>query len=119
MSNRVIPNPIINSPFEEPRRHFQFDEEGITDQIVEQRRKSSYFVPIAQPKKQAKDKQLTLSDWTADRIEENKSVNSIRERVTIWREGGYQETTGITRRLLEHWKQPTATGACSSAKSRR
>jgi type III restriction enzyme len=106
MPNRVISNPIINSPFEEPRRHFRFDDEGITDQIVEARRPSSYFVPIAQPKKKIKDKQMTLSDWTADRIEENKSVNSIRERVRIWREGGYQEITSVTRRLLEHWKQP-------------
>ena len=82
MSNRVIANPIINSPFEEPRRHFQFDEEGITDKIVGERRKSSYFVPIARPKKKAKDKQLVLdTEWTADRIEENKSVNAIRERV--------------------------------------
>ena len=47
----VIKNPIINSPFVEPVRHFRFDEEGITDQIVEERRLSSYFVPIAQPKK--------------------------------------------------------------------
>jgi hypothetical protein len=27
----VIENPILNSPFEEPRRHFAFDEDGITD----------------------------------------------------------------------------------------
>jgi len=105
MPDRVIENPIINSPFDEPSRHFHFDEEGITDQIVEQRRISTYFVPIAQPKKKAKDKQLTLSDWTADRIEENKTVNAIRERVKLWREGGYRQTTGVTRRLLEHWKQ--------------
>jgi type III restriction enzyme len=58
----VIENPVINSPFAEPQRHFRFDEDGITDQIVETRRVSSYFIPIAQPKK--KGKQLTLSDWT-------------------------------------------------------
>jgi len=101
----VITNPIINSPFEEPVRHFRFDDEGITDDIVVERRPSSYFVPIAQPKKRGKDKQLALdNEWTADRIEENRSVNSIRERVKIWREGGYQETTSVTRRLLEHWR---------------
>jgi hypothetical protein len=26
----VIENPILNSPFEEPQRHFRFDETGIT-----------------------------------------------------------------------------------------
>ncbi len=30
MSQVVIENPIINSPFEEPTRHFKFDDEGIT-----------------------------------------------------------------------------------------
>jgi type III restriction enzyme len=100
----VIQNPIINSPFEEPRRHYRFDDEGITDEIVSERRISAYFVPIAQPKKKSKDKQLTFEDWTADRIEENRAVNFIRQRVQIWREGGYPAVTNITRRLLEHWK---------------
>ncbi len=31
----VIENPIINSPFEMPRRHFKFDDDGITDEIQE------------------------------------------------------------------------------------
>jgi hypothetical protein len=43
----VIENPIINSPFEEPQRHFRFDDNGITDEIVESRRISAYFIPIA------------------------------------------------------------------------
>lgn len=102
--NVVIANPIINSPFAEPSRHFFFDEEGITDRIVQNRRRSEYFVPIARPKKKSKDKQLTFDDWTADRIEENKTVNFIRQRVAGWREGNYAEITSRTRRLLEHWK---------------
>ncbi|MGA2441077.1 MAG: DEAD/DEAH box helicase family protein [Tepidisphaeraceae bacterium] len=98
----IIENPVINSPFAEPQRHFKFDEDGITDQIAETRRVSSYFIPIAQPKKRAK--QLTLSDWMADRIEENKTVNAIRQRVKIWREGKYPDVTRATTRLLEQWK---------------
>ena len=47
MKQVVIENPVINSPFEVPARHFRFDEDGITNQIVEGRRLSSYFVPIA------------------------------------------------------------------------
>jgi type III restriction enzyme len=27
----VIENPILNSPFDEPTRHFRFDDDGITD----------------------------------------------------------------------------------------
>lgn len=34
MSDVVIGNPVINSPFEEPQRHFRFTEAGITNEIV-------------------------------------------------------------------------------------
>jgi type III restriction enzyme len=30
----LIDNPVINSPFMEPQRHFRFDENGITDEIA-------------------------------------------------------------------------------------
>lgn len=42
----VIENPVINSPFVEPKRHFRFSDEGIANEIVEGRRVSSYFIPI-------------------------------------------------------------------------
>lgn len=29
MSDVIIANPVINSPFEEPRRHFEFGKHGI------------------------------------------------------------------------------------------
>ena len=51
MPQVVIENPVLNSPYDEPSRHFYFDEEGITDKIVESRRLSSYFISIAKPKK--------------------------------------------------------------------
>lgn len=34
MREVVIENPVINSAFSEPRRHFRFDDDGITDEIV-------------------------------------------------------------------------------------
>jgi type III restriction enzyme len=46
MADVVIENAILYSPFEEPRRHFKFSDEGITNEVVEARRVSSYFVPI-------------------------------------------------------------------------
>jgi hypothetical protein len=30
----VIENPFLNSPFEEPQRHFRFSDEGITNEVV-------------------------------------------------------------------------------------
>ena len=44
MKQVTIENPVINSPFSEPRRRFKFNERGITDEIVE-RRQSEYFIP--------------------------------------------------------------------------
>jgi hypothetical protein len=38
MNQVVIENPIINSPFDEPMRHFRFSDEGITNEIVDGRR---------------------------------------------------------------------------------
>ena len=104
MPDVIIENPILNSPFEEPRRHFRFTEDGITNEIIEARRVSSYFVPIPQPRKRGK--QLAFTEWTQDRIEENKFINQVRERVAIWRRGGYQGITRTTARLLEYWQRP-------------
>jgi len=103
----VIENPILNSPFQEPQRHWRFGDEGITDDIVEERRISSYFVPIAKPRKRGKDKQLTFdTEWTKNREEENTFINRVRSRVRAWREGGYVGITKTTRRLLEYWTNP-------------
>jgi type III restriction enzyme len=47
----VIANPIINGPYDEPARHFRFDADGITDQVDDGRRPSSYFVPVPRPRR--------------------------------------------------------------------
>ena len=68
---------------------------------------SSYFVPIAQPKKKAGAKQLTLeSEWTQDRVKENDFINRIRTQVSTWRKGNYVGITNVTRQLLEYWQNP-------------
>jgi type III restriction enzyme len=104
----VIENPILNSPFAEPSRHFRFDDDGITSDIVEGRRISSYFVPIARPRKKAPGQPGLGFDteWTQDRIEENREINRIRQSVARWRQGGYVEVTRTTARLLEYWTNP-------------
>ncbi len=107
MQQVIIENPILNSPFKETSRHFHFSAEGITNEIIEARRISSYFIPIAQPKNKTKASQLAFNtQWTQDRIEENKFINRIRERVSLWRKGKYEGITKTTRRLLEYWTSP-------------
>ena len=61
----VIENPILNSPYEAPSRHWKFTDDGITNEEVIGRRPSSYFVPIAQPRKRGGGTQLSLdAGWT-------------------------------------------------------
>lgn len=106
MSQVVIENPVINSPFSEPIKHFKFSDEGITDEIIESRRVSSYFIPIAQTRKMGQTQLEFDTEWTKDRIEENKLVNDIRRRVEIWRQGGHLGITPVTARLMEYWTDP-------------
>jgi type III restriction enzyme len=103
----VIENPIINSPFNEPTRHFKFSDEGITNEEVDGRRTSSYFVPIAKAKKKGANQLQFDTEWTQDRIEENKLVNDIRRRVALWRKGGYVGVTPTTARLIAYWTGPS------------
>ncbi len=105
MRQTVIENPILNSPFSEPGQHFKFDEDGITDQIIEARRPSAYFIPIAKPKKRGAQLEFE-TEWTEDRMRENELVNQIRSRVSKWRSDGYLGATRTTRYLLEYWSDP-------------
>src|SRR2546422_697640 len=102
MPDVIIENPVINSPFREPARHFVFGDEGITNEIATGRRTSSYFIPIAQTRRRTAQLEIE-TEWTKDRIEENRAVNRIRERVDQWRKGGYAGVTPMTGRLLKYW----------------
>jgi len=105
MADTLIENPILNSPYREPNRHWRFGDEGILNEVVETRRASAYFVPIPAPKKKGKQLQFD-TEWTQDRIEPNDKANLIREKVRHWREGEYQGVTQVTRKLLQHWINP-------------
>ncbi|HOS80333.1 MAG TPA: DEAD/DEAH box helicase family protein [Anaerolineae bacterium] len=105
MTQVVIENPVINSPFAEPTRHFRFGDEGITNELLEGRRTSSYFVPIAQPRKKGQTS-FFETEWVEERIQENQLINDIRVRVARWRQGGYLGVTPVTARLLAYWTNP-------------
>ena len=104
MPDVVIENPVINSPFEEPRRHFVFADDGITDQIADTRRVSSYFIPIPPPKKKG-GQQVLPGDWLGERIKSNEFINRVRASVSRWRQGGYEGVTPTTRALLQYWRR--------------
>ena len=84
---------IVNSPYEEPRFHWQYDRESRTFSLANGRRPAGYLVATADS--QAFD--------DPGHFVELPLVNKIRRRVKAWREDGYVGATGITKRLFSHW----------------
>ncbi len=51
MSNPFFDHPILNSPYECPRRHWELDPDGQpTQQVLETRRRAEFITPIPKPK---------------------------------------------------------------------
>src|SRR5215203_1277029 len=97
----TIDNPILNSPYREPTRHFRFDaNDQITNTVDAGRRGSSYFLPIAAPKKRGAP---GLFDEPEEKKADRGFVNGIRQLVRQWRGLGWPDVTPVTRALLEHW----------------
>ena len=82
MADAVIDNPILNSPFDEPERHWKFERDGITNEVVDGRRVSSYFMPIPKSKRGGDQLQFE-TEWTSDRIRRTRrSTESASELVS-------------------------------------
>ena len=118
MTDVTIENPIINSPFEEPKRHFRFDENGITNEIINERRISAYFVPIPDPRKKAIQPILYKTEWTKETLKEHDFINRIRKQVQNWRKGGYVNITNTTRICFITGNLKTASDGYSFVKLR-
>ena len=114
----VIENPILNSPFEEPKRHFVFDDDGITDEIVEARRVLLVLHPDPAAEEEGQAARAP-GVWTADRSRRTTSSTTSAAGSPSWRSGGYPGVTPTTARLLEYWSDPDRERGSSSARSRR
>ncbi len=60
MRQVTIENPILNSAFAEPARHFSFDD-GITSDVVDKRRPSFHLAPIPRARRRS-NTQLSLAE---------------------------------------------------------
>lgn len=92
----LVDNPIINLPFDEPLRYWDYQEGQPV--LVEGRRPAGYYL-----KARTRGPRMALLEEEFVPLEQ---VNTIRERVTAWRERGYPGITPITRQLLNHWNNP-------------
>jgi type III restriction enzyme len=104
MTSVLIENPVLNSPFHEPARHFRTTTDGeVTGEVTDRRRPSEFFVPVARPKKSSA--QLTFDAFgPPTRQQPNEIVNEIRGAVARWRAQDYPHSTPTTRELLAHWR---------------
>ena len=87
---------IINSPYEEPTQYWSYKRETRTFSRKDGRRPAGYV--------RASEHSRSFDDPGV--FVELPLVNQIRERVKAWRKADYPGVTGITRRLLDHWRDP-------------
>ncbi len=115
MSNPFFDHPILNSPYESPRRHWELDSDGQpTQRVLENRRRAEFITPIPKPKKRKKaaqqdeivfDEGRGLS--TAEqRYDPTSIINDVRQKVDAWRAlpASQWQVTPETARLLQHWR---------------
>lgn len=96
MPQKTINQLIINSPYEEPKRHWHYDRSTRLFDLVDGRRPAGYVVASSDSK--AFDDPGIFVDIPL--------INQIRSRVGSWRKAGYPGVTGVTKRLLEYWNDP-------------
>ena len=112
MSQSFFENPILNSPYEYPCRHWEMDADNKpTGKVVERRRESSNRTPIATPRNRGEGPQSIQGDLFNEVLNdvayrENELINSIRAEVTAWRNSPESSwnVTAETARLLKHWR---------------
>ena len=112
MTTQFFDKPILNSPYEMPKRHWRLDESGQPTQTIDAgRRAASFVTPIPKPSKQSAAAQQSLAlDYVSDdsqRYDPTGYVNEMRRRVDAWRNIPNPKDWGVTpetARLLQHWR---------------
>ena len=98
-------NPILNSPYAPPARHWKLDDDGLpTGELGDGRRASAFLVPVPPARRGRTNPQGTLVE---NESRQNTLVNSIRALVKEWRESPPEKwnVSEVTRRLLLHWRR--------------
>src|SRR5882672_1568420 len=94
MAQKGIDRLIINRPFEEPTEHWLYIRETQEFERRSGRRKSGYWRATA--------RSIDNFDDPGEFVEIG-LVNKIRPRINEWRQNGYPNVTGITKKLLQFW----------------
>jgi type III restriction enzyme len=92
MSNYEVPEPILNTPYEEPRHHWRIVEGEPLEKRTGRRAAMYHYVEPGRDQAQRGGIQIEM-----------KLVNIIRDRVKAWRAAGYPGVTRTTEDLLRYW----------------
>ena len=97
---------IVNSPYEEPRRHWSYGGDGTGFVLAQGRRPAGYLMSggSGAPAAGRGRGRLDYPGDGGDGFEPLELAQQLRGRVKEWREAGYPGVTGVTKRLLEHWR---------------
>jgi type III restriction enzyme len=122
MDNRFFEQPILNSPYEYPARHWELDEEGQpTHQIIERRRSVRFITPIPRPRKRkppSQQQRMVFDEGVGlstaqQQYDPTPIINDLRQQVDRWRDlpnARDWRVTPETARLLQHWRHHEFSG---------
>ena len=117
MTNLFFEQPVLNSPYECPSRHWELDQDGQpTQEIINNRRQAEFITPIPKPKKRkgssADQAALVFDEGEGLSTEEQQYehtaiINGVRRQIDQWRNipnPSHWQVTPETARLLQHWR---------------
>ncbi len=115
MADPFFEQPILNSPYECPLRHWELDSQGQpTQRTIEARRRAEFITPIPKPKKRKKSSQQEIVfdegaglSTRQQQYDPTSIINEVRGHVDRWRalpDPRDWRVTPETARLLQHWR---------------
>lgn len=123
MSQSFFDQPILNSPYDPPKRYHALDEDGqpLEQPPIEGRRPCDFITPVPKPKRRSgKSSQASmLFEDAAGLSDEDQEynpkpiINEIRAHVATWRSLPSDRDWGVTpatARLLHHWRRTEVEG---------
>ncbi|MBL4844234.1 MAG: hypothetical protein JKY65_01800 [Planctomycetes bacterium] len=97
LPTQAVANPVVNSPYEQPKRHWVYQVGEGEPYLMDGRRSASYFYKT---KKTGTTQDGLFRDEQSDELP---LVNRLRHDVERWRGSNYRGATPATRDLLIYW----------------
>ena len=81
-----VDNPVLNSPYRAPTRHFHLNEDGTPTGVIDEgRRRSEHLVPIPAPRRRGPQQVELDLEGVEEQLSPNNFINELRGHVERWR----------------------------------